>query len=102
VKKIVWGLGLTALALWSLLTWGTYALVTGAGDFVAANADLVAAWPEWQYWLQWSLRLVEAFGVALLWAIWGVGALFIVGGTWLVGRLTASAQRFRTLATRPV
>ena len=102
MKKIVWGLGIAGFALWSLLTWGTYALVTGAGDFFVANADLFAAWPEWQYWLQWSMRLVEGFGIVLLWIVWGVGALCILAGTWLVGRLAGSAQRFRTLSTRPV
>jgi hypothetical protein len=90
LRKIVWALALFAFATWSLLTWGTYALVTGGGDWLAANADLLALAPEWQYWLQWSLRLVEQFGVVLLWIVWGLGSIAILAAAWVTARLAGA------------
>jgi hypothetical protein len=94
MKKLIWGLALAGLAFWSLLTWGTYALVVHGGDWLAGNADLLALAPDWQYWLQWSLRLVQQFGVVLLWLVWGAGAVALLAGAWLVARLATGARRY--------
>lgn len=78
MKKLYWALALGGVAIWSLLTWGAYALVTGAGGFLVANADVLGG-ADVQYWVQWTLRLLEQFGVVLLWIVWAVGAVLLLG-----------------------
>jgi hypothetical protein len=92
MKRLFWILTAGAIVLWSLLTWGTYALVTGAGDFLVANADLLGGGTDVQYWLQWSLRLLEQFGVVLLWIVWAVGAVLLVA-TAAIGTKAATVVR---------
>lgn len=97
VSRAVWIAAFAGIGLWSLLTWGTYALVTGAGDFLTSNADLLGSGAQLQYWLQWSLRLVEQFGVVLLWLVWAVGTLLLVGAAAVGGRALAVVQRMRQI-----
>jgi hypothetical protein len=95
MNRLIWILAALALLFWSLLSWGTYAIVTGGGEWLTSNADLLALAPEWQYWLQWLLRLVEQFGAVLVWIVWAAGALFVVVGAWLAGRVLGVARRVR-------
>lgn len=101
MNKLIWGLAIAALAVWSLLSWGTYALVTGGGTWLASNAGLLALQPDWQYWLQWSVRLVEQFGVVLLWIVWGLGAVTVLVGAWLGTRFAGAAKRLAAQAQAP-
>jgi hypothetical protein len=93
MQRLIWTLALVAVALWSLFSWGTYALVTGGGDWLAANASLLGLQAEAQYWLQWSLRLVAQFGVVLLWIVWGTGTVAVLAGAWVAARLAGAARR---------
>lgn len=104
MTRLIWALALVAVALWSLFSWGSYALVTAGGDWLTANADLLAPLglqAEGQYWLQWSLRLVEQFGVVLLWIVWGAGTAAVLLGAWLAAWLAAAARRHVAVATSP-
>lgn len=93
VKRLVWIGALLALALWSLLSWGSYWLVTAGADWLAGIGAFFALPPEWTQALQWSLRLVQQFGVVLLWVLWGVVALVIVIGAWLLTLVLGVAGR---------
>src|SRR5512147_2197358 len=94
MNRLIWALALVAVALWSLFSWGGYALVTGGGAWLGANADLLGLQAEGQYWLQWSLRLVEQFGVVLLWIVWAAGTATVLLGAWLTTRLAGTARRY--------
>ncbi len=87
MKKLVWGLTFFGIALWSLLSWGTYLLLGGTSEFLTANAELVGANPEWQYWLQAAIRFAEQFGAAAIWIVWAIGGLVALGCGWLIARL---------------
>lgn len=97
MKKLYWGLALGAIALWSLLTWGTYALVTGAGGLLVANADLLGGGADLQYWVQWSLRLLEQFGIVLLWIVWATGALVLVAAAAVGAKAATVVRRMQQL-----
>lgn len=84
MKRLVWIGALLALALWSLLSWGSYWLVTAGAEWLAGMGGFFALPPEWLQALEWSLRLVEQFGVVLLWVLWAIVALTILVGAWIV------------------
>lgn len=84
MKRLVWIGALLALALWSLLSWGSYWLVTAGAEWLAGMGAFFALPPEWLQALEWSLRLVEQFGVVLLWVLWAIVALTILVGAWIV------------------
>lgn len=96
-RRTFWLLALGGVAFWSLLTWGAYALVTSTSDVLVANADLVGGGAELQFWLQWSLRLLEGFGVAIVWAIWAIGAITLVGSAAIGSKALAVARRMYRL-----
>ena len=87
MNKLIWGITIFGVALWSLLTWGSYLLLGGASDFLSANAELLGQYPQWQYWLQAALRLAEQFGAAALWLVWAIGTVVTLASGWLVARL---------------
>lgn len=93
VKRLVWIGALFALALWSLLSFGSYWVVTAGAEWLAGAGAFFALPPEWLQALEWSLRLVEQFGVALLWVLWAIVALVIVAGAWIVTWVVGAAGR---------
>jgi hypothetical protein len=97
VKRALWIASFAGIAVWSLLTWGTYALVTGTGDFLVANAELLGGGAELQYWMQWTLRLVEQFGVVLLWIVWAIGTVLLLGAAAVGGKALAAVRRMQQL-----
>jgi hypothetical protein len=101
MNRIIWIVAALATVVWSLLCWGTYALVTGGGEWLTANADLLGLQPDWQYGLQWLLRLAEQFGAALVWIVWGLGTLTVLVGAWLGGRVLGAARRLKAGASAP-
>jgi hypothetical protein len=91
MSRIVWIVAAVVLTLWTLLSWGTYLLLGGASELLAGSAGWLQAYPEWQGWLEWSVRLVEQFGVVLLWIVWALGALATLAGAWIAMRLARTA-----------
>lgn len=83
VKRLVWVGAFLAIAMWSLLSLGSYWLVTAGADLLTGAGAMLALPPEWLQWVEWSLRLVEQFGVVLLWVLWAIVALVIVAGAWI-------------------
>ena len=95
MNRIIWGVALAAIAVWSLLTWGSYVLVTQGSEWLAGAGAVFALPQEWQSGLEWSLRLVEQFGVALLWVLWGVVVVVTLFGAWLVTWLVGASPGTR-------
>jgi hypothetical protein len=93
VKRLVWVGALLALVMWSLLSWGSYWLVTAGAEWLAGIGAFFALPAEWTLALEWSLRLVEQFGVVLLWVLWAIVALTIVAGAWLLTLVLGVAGR---------
>ncbi len=94
---LVWILTLLALGLWSLLAWGTHVVLT-LDPAVVGNLKplveqipygaLIEQWvPGWQALLTATIDLTQsalgwlggAAGV-IVWIVWSLGALLIVGG----------------------
>jgi hypothetical protein len=94
---LVWFLVLLALGLWSLLAWGTHVVLTLDPAMVGnlkplvdqiPYGALIEQWiPGWQGLLTATIDLTQATlgwlgGAAgvIVWIVWGLGALLIVGG----------------------
>ncbi len=56
-------LALLFALLWSLMAWGTYALLNAAGSFIAGNADWVTDHPETVVWLSWLVSFATGLGL---------------------------------------
>lgn len=94
---LVWILTLLALGLWSLLAWGTHVVLT-LDPAVVGNLKplveqipygaLIDQWvPGWQALLTATIDLTQSMlgwlgGAAgvIVWIVWGLGALLVVGG----------------------
>lgn len=100
---IVVGVG---VALWSLLGWGAYELLSTDPAWLGdvrllldrvPFADLLAHWvPGWRALaefvldaLQWALGGLNAAAPVVAWAVWGVGTLVLVGAGALLSLLVA-------------
>ncbi len=93
VKRLVWIGALLAIAMWSLLSLGSYWLVTAGADLLTGAGAMLALPPEWMQWLEWSLRLVEQFGVVLLWVVWGMVTVAILAAAWIGTAVAGFALR---------
>lgn len=94
----IWIVVTLGVALWSLLGWGLYALLSvdhqhWLGDLkplleqVPFGAWLDAWMPGWQALaelaidsVQWALGWMGGAAPVVVWAVWGVGTLLMVGG----------------------
>lgn len=84
VRSIVWALALMALLTWSLLAYGAHALLVGSAAFLQTQLDWFGSYAWLEPWLEWGLGLTEGVSVAITWVVWGVGALLILLGAWLL------------------
>jgi hypothetical protein len=75
MTKIVWAIALLALAVWSLLAWGTHALLDGSAAWLTALVDPLLHSANWERWLQSALGLTEGAGEALVLALWVLGSI---------------------------
>jgi hypothetical protein len=79
------------LALWTLMAWGSWALIGLGGQWLDAASGALAAWPELLYWVRALLQLVETSGAVLIGILWSMGAFGIVAGAWITRRLWRAA-----------
>jgi hypothetical protein len=106
----IWLLAILGLGLWTLLAWGVAAVLgmdpTWIGNlqpYVAQipYADVIEAWvPGWQAMLVSTLHLVQSLmgwlggaGLVVVWVLWGVGALCIVGAAALLSLVVVLVKR---------
>ena len=89
---LIWLGTLVLLALWSLLAWGTHAVLTGGGDWVAGLAATLLADAAWQAWLDAALAWTAQFGSVIVWVLWAVGAVVLLLAA-VVGTLLVHAGR---------
>jgi len=106
----IWVIAALTLGLWSLLSWGVAAVLgmdpTWIGNLqpLVAEipyADLIEAWvPGWQAMLVSLLHLVQSLlgwlggaGMIVVWVLWGVGALFIVGSAAVLSLIVVLVRR---------
>jgi hypothetical protein len=77
MKRWLW-IGTSLLAvLWSLLAWGTYALIDAVGGLAARNADWATGHPETVVWLSWLANLATGLGLIGVVAVWAIGLIAI-------------------------
>jgi hypothetical protein len=87
MQRIIWILAVLAIVFGALLTWGAHALLVNGSDWLTANPDLLASYPEWQSWLRWGLEIGSGVGVVALWAVWGISSVTIALGAWVISWL---------------
>jgi hypothetical protein len=87
VSRLVWALAWIAVAIWSLVAWGTYGLVELFGDVAVRNADVVTGHPETVEFLAWALATLRSLGLVAVVVVWGLVSLLILGVAALVSRL---------------
>jgi hypothetical protein len=82
LKGLVSGAKLIILLIWSLFSWGLYALIHLFGNLFIRNADLVTTDPESVEAISNALHHVRDFGLGITFTIWLVGAviILIIGG----------------------
>lgn len=102
LSAAIWIAGLGLLLLWSLSCAALALLLTGGGAFLASQA---AAWADYYPQMELAVSTGTAwlahFGAAAMWILWGLGALLIVFGTWLVwGCVKALKQGISRLVPR--
>ncbi|WP_291864174.1 hypothetical protein [Bradyrhizobium sp.] len=77
MKRWLWIVAAVLATLWSLLAWGTYALVGAVGGLLARNADWATGHPETVVWLSWLANLATGLGLTGVVLIWVVGLIAI-------------------------
>jgi hypothetical protein len=84
IRRVVWTLALVSLLVWSLLAYGTHALLVGGAAFLQTQTEWLGANAWLQPWLESGIGLTEGISVAITWIVWGVGAFLILLGAWLL------------------
>lgn len=92
MKTLAKGLAVLVAILWSLVAWGSYALIGRVGGFAAQNADAFTEHPEAVVWLSWAASVLTSVGLAGVVVAWLAGLALLLVAPALVGRL---ARRMR-------
>lgn len=71
----VWVIALAGLAVWSLLAWGSGAVVSGSGDWIATLAAAVVDSARVEAWIDTSAGWAERLGLVAIWALWALGSI---------------------------
>lgn len=90
-----------AVALWSLVLWGAYAIVSFGGDLLYRNADQVSDSAETVEWVAWLLSLTQGIGLVAILVVWGLGVLLIGGIGLALARLFRNREPLRYEPVRP-
>lgn len=92
MRALAKGLAVLAALLWSVVAWGSYALIGWVGGFAAHNADAFTGHPEAVVWLSWAASVLTSVGLAGVVVAWLAGLALLLLAPALVGRL---ARRIR-------
>ncbi|MFL4997528.1 hypothetical protein [Microvirga tunisiensis] len=93
MKRLLWILAWSAVAVWSLFAWGTYGLLDFFGGFAARNADIVTGHPETVEWLSWALMTLRSLGLGAIVVVWGLVSLVILAVPALLGLFLSGSSR---------
>ena len=73
-----WTIAIFVIAIWSLLSIGSYALLNVSAEWMTQNTDLVSKHPDVTGWLVWGLDLFRDIGVFVVISVWALVSLAIV------------------------
>jgi len=93
MKRLLWFLAWTAVAVWSLFAWGAYGLLDFFGGVAARNADIVTGHPETVEWLSWALMTLRSLGLGAIVVVWGLVSLVILAVPAVLGLLLGGPAR---------
>jgi hypothetical protein len=84
MRMLVWSVVGVLLLLWSLLAWGAHALVGAGGDALVAGSgmlpgELLPVDPAQVGWLAGVLDGLAGFGQVLVWVLWAIVAVPLLG-----------------------
>ncbi len=88
MRTLAKGIAVVAAVVWSLVAWGSYALIGWVGQFAAQNADMVTGHPETVVFLSWAASVLTSVGLAGVVVAWLVGLGLILLAPAAVGALT--------------
>ena len=71
----VWVVAVAGLALWSLLAWGTGALLSGSGDWISTLATAALESARLEAWIDTGAGWAERLGLVAVWALWALGSI---------------------------
>jgi hypothetical protein len=92
MRRLLWGIAWIAVAIWSLVAWGTYGLFDLFGDMAVRNADMVGGDPEAIEWIGWALATLRGLGLGAIVFVWGLVSLLILAVPAVLGLLIPRAQ----------
>lgn len=78
MRRLLWIIAWIAVAIWSLVAWGTYGLFDLFGGMAVRNADMVGANPEAVEWIAWMLATLRGLGLGAIVFVWGLVSLLIL------------------------
>ncbi len=92
MRRLVWVLGWLAVAVWSLMAWGSYGLLNVFGDVAARNADLVTGNPEGVELISWALGALQGLGLTAIVVVWALVSLAILAATAVLARVLGALR----------
>ena len=78
MNKLTWTIAIFVIAIWSLLSIGSYALLNASAEWMTQNTDLVSKHPDVTSWLVWGLDLFRDIGVFVVISVWALVSLAII------------------------
>ncbi|WP_243371039.1 hypothetical protein [Microvirga solisilvae] len=93
MRKLLWILAWTGVAIWSLFAWGAYGLLDLFGGLAVRNADIVTDHPETVEWLSWALATLRSLGLGAIVFVWASVSLVILAVAALLGRVLSPSRQ---------
>ncbi len=87
MRRLVWVLAWTAVAVWSLLAWGAYGLLDLVGGLAAGGAGSISLEPGVGAVVAWIINAFKGLGLFAIVAVWGFVSVVILAFGWVAARL---------------
>jgi hypothetical protein len=78
LNKLAWTIAIIVIAIWSLLSIGSYALLNVSAEWMTQNTGLISEHPDVTGWLVWGLDLFRDVGVFVVISVWALVSIAIV------------------------
>jgi hypothetical protein len=92
MRKLLWVLAWTGVAIWSLFAWGAYGLLDLFGGLAVRNVDIVTDHPETVEWLSWAFATLKSLGLGAIVFVWAMVSLIILAVAAVFGRVLSPAR----------